>query len=140
MQRSGPDSALCPLPSCLLYCPSPRVDGGRHACVRAQVVKNMPPDRMYEVLGQLKNMCVQNREHARELFASHPHLALAVMRMQVALSLSLPSSYHDAHGVRGVCATPGARCGRRHSKVRDSYMHASVLNAIVVIAAARARA
>jgi hypothetical protein len=100
----------------------------------------MPPDRMYEVLGQLKNMCVQNREHARELFASHPHLALAVMRMQVALSLSLPSSYHDAHGVRGVCATPGARCGRRHSKVRDSYMHASVLNAIVVIAAARARA
>ena len=45
----------------------------------------MPPERMYEVLGQLKTMCVQNRENARELFASHPHLALAVMRMQVAL-------------------------------------------------------
>jgi hypothetical protein len=106
----------------LLYCPSPRVDGGRHACVRAQVVKNMPPDRMYEVLGQLKNMCVQNREHARELFASHPHLALAVMRMQVALSLSLPMMRmvsegcarhreHDAGGGTAKCAT--ATCTRR---------------------------
>jgi hypothetical protein len=50
----------------------------------------MPPERMYEVLGQLKTMCVQNRENARELFASHPHLALAVMRMQVALFVREP--------------------------------------------------
>ena len=37
---------------------------------------------MYEILGQLKTICMQNREQARELFATHPHLALAVMRMQ----------------------------------------------------------
>ena len=47
------------------------------------VVSTMPIEKMYEILGQLKTICTQNREQARELFATHPHLALAVMRMQV---------------------------------------------------------
>jgi 23S rRNA A2030 N6-methylase RlmJ len=42
----------------------------------------MPVEKMYEILGQLKTICMQNREQSRELFATHPHLALAVMRMQ----------------------------------------------------------
>ena len=42
----------------------------------------MSAEQMYEILGQLKTICMQNREQARELFATHPHLALAVMRMQ----------------------------------------------------------
>jgi len=80
---------------------------------------------MYEVLGQLKTMCVQNRENARELFASHPHLALAVMRMQVALFVrGPPTTSMDMQCVVGAggfagCGRVGARtCMRKKNSAR----------------------
>mmetsp|Transcript_13976 Transcript_13976/g.48249 ORF Transcript_13976/g.48249 Transcript_13976/m.48249 type:complete len:210 (-) Transcript_13976:76-705(-) len=50
------------------------------------VVSTMSIEQMYNVMGQLKTICAQNREQARELFNTYPQLSMAVLRMHDLLS------------------------------------------------------
>eukprot|EP00960_Hanusia_phi_P077673 768726-Hanusia_phi.AAC.7 len=58
----------------------------REGQLRDQVVSTMSIEQMYNVMGQLKTICAQSREQARELFNTYPQLSMAVLRMHDLLS------------------------------------------------------